>query len=107
MKSTLALGIALLSAALPLAAAAQSPSVTTGDLELQRKQKRSVVLPKQSPDEVRMEADRAVSDYAAGRPTGKVVRENSALRPSPRPDLDYDVRTGIQSRRLGDAIQAK
>lgn len=105
MKSTLALGIALLSAALPLVAAAQSPSPTTGDLELQRKQKRSVVLPKPSPDEVRMEADRAVSEYAATRPTGRIVRETSPVRPSTRPDLDYDVRSGIQSQRIGERVR--
>ena len=104
MKSTLALGVALLSVGLPLAAAAQSG---TTDLELQRKQRRSVVLPKQTPDEIRMEADRAVSEYAAGQPMGRVVRENSPVRPPARPDLDYDVRTGIQSRRLGDALQAR
>ena len=105
MKSTLALGIALLSAALPLVAAAQSP--TTGDLELQRKQKRSIVLPKQSPEEVRMDADRAVSEYAASQPMGRVVRETSPVRPPARPDLNYDVTSGIQSRRLGEVFQGK
>ena len=106
MKSTLALGIALLSAALPLAAAAQS-SPTTGDLELQRKQKRSIVLPKQSPEEVRMDADRAVSEYAASQPMGRVVRETSPVRPSARPDLDSDVKGGIQTRGLGTVFQGK
>jgi len=105
MKSTIALGVALLSVALPLVAAAQSPSATTGDLELQRKQKRSIVLPKPSPDEVRAEADRAVSEYAATRPTGRVVRETSPVRPSARPDLDYDVRSGIQSQRIGERLR--
>ena len=104
MKSTLAIGVALLSAVLPLVAAAQSGS---SDLELQRKQKRSVVLPKQSPEEIRQEADRAVSEFAAGQPMGRVVRENSAVRPPARPDLDPDVRGGIQTRRLGDALQAR
>ena len=107
MKATLLLGIALLSAALPLAAAAQSTTPTTGDLELQRKQKRSIVLPKQSPEEVRMDADRAVSEYAASQPMGRVVRENSPVRPPARPDLNYDVTSGSQSRRLGEVFQGK
>jgi hypothetical protein len=98
MKSLLALAVAVLGAALPVVAAAQAP--TKGDLELQRKQKRSVVLPKQTPDEIRADADRAVSEYAAGSPPGNVVRETSPVRPSARPDLDYDVKGGIQSRQL-------
>ena len=104
MKSTLMLGMALLTAALPVVASAQSKP-PAGDLELQRKQKRSVVLPKQNPEQVRSEADQAVSEYAATRPTGRVVRETSPVRPPSRPDLDYDVRTGIQSERLGDALR--
>ena len=107
MKSTLILGVAMLTAALPIVAAAQSQSPATGDLELQRKQKRSIVLPKQSPDQVRADADRAVSDYAARRPTGRIVKETAPTRPSARPDLDYDVRSGIQSQRIGDALKGK
>ena len=106
MKSTLMLGVALLTAALPIVASAQSKP-SSGDLELQRKQKRAVVLPKQTPEQVRSDADQAISEYAATRPTGRVVRENSPVRPSPRPDLDYDVRTGIQSERLGDALRGR
>lgn len=108
MKPTIILGVAILSATLPVVAAAQSkPPAGSGDLELQRKQKRSVVLPKQTPGQVRTEADRAVSDYAAARPTGRIVRETSPVRPSARPDLDYDVRTGIQSQRVGDALKGR
>jgi hypothetical protein len=104
MKSTLAIGAALLGVALPIVAAAQSSPT---DLELQRKQKRSIVLPKQSPEQIRMDADQAVSEYAAGQPMGRVVRENSAVRPPARPDLNYDVTGGIQQRRLNDALQAR
>ena len=39
--------------------------------------------------------------------SGKVVRETSPVRPSARPDLDYDVRTGIQSQRLNDAVRGR
>jgi hypothetical protein len=108
MKSALILGVTLLTAALPAVAAAQAPKPNAGDLELQRKQKRSVVLPKQNPDQVRADADRAVSEYAATRPTpGRTVRETSPVRPPARPDLDYDVRTGIQSERIGDALRGR
>ncbi len=99
----------MLTATLPLVAAAQSPSPTTGDLELQRKQKRSVVLPKPSPDQARADADRAVSEYAATttRSPGSVVRETSPVRPSARPDLDSDVRGGIQSKGINDALRGR
>lgn len=108
MKATIILGVAILSATLPVVAAAQSkPPAGAGDLEIQRKQKRSVVLPKQTPDQVAAEADRAVSDYAATRPTGRVVRETSPVRPSARPDLDRDVRDGIQSQRTTDQLRGR
>ena len=107
MRSTLILGIAMLTAALPIVAAAQSQSPATGDLELQRKTKRSVVLPKPTPEQARAEADRAVSDYAATRPTGRIVKETSPVRPPARPDLNYDVTGGIQSQRTNDALRGK
>ena len=105
MKSMLAWGVALLIAALPVAAAAQAPAQNSGDLELKRKEKRSVVLPKQDPEQVRTDADRAVSDYAATRSPGRVVRETSPVRPPARPDLDRDVTGGIQSQRLNNELR--
>ena len=99
MNSMLAAGVALLVVALPLAAAAQTPSSTTGDLQIERKQRKAVVLPKPSADQVRTDADRAIDEYT-GRSPGQVVRETSPVRPSSRPDLDRDVREGIQSRQL-------
>jgi hypothetical protein len=108
MKPTVALGIAMLVAGLPLAAAAQSPSTpSTGDLQMQSQHRRSVVLPKPSQEQMRQDADAAVSDYAATRGTGKVVRETSPVRPSARPDLNYDVTNGIQSQRLNDALRGR
>ena len=104
MKSAVALALTMLTIALPLAAAAQSAAPAPGDLELQRKQKRSVVLPKPSPDQVRTDADKAISEYAATVP-GAVVRETSPVRPPARPDLDRDVREGIQTQRLNDALR--
>jgi|ERR1051326_1678825 hypothetical protein len=107
MKPTLALGLALIVAALPLAAAAQSQSPATGDLEIQKKQKRAVVLPKPSPEQARADADRAVTEYASGRTPGQVVRDTSPVRPSSRPDLDYDVKSGIQTRQLQKELKGK
>ncbi len=107
MTSTFALTVALLTTALPLAAAAQAPSSTTGDLQLEHKQKRSIVLPKLGPDQVRTDADRAVSEYAAAQRVDRLVRETSPVRPSARPDLDHDVRSGFQSRGISDALRSR
>ena len=101
MKPTLALGAALLATALPLAALAQTTAPTTGDLEMEHKQRKAVVLPKPSPDQVRTDADRAIDEYA-GRSPDQIVRDTSPVRPSSRPDLDRDVREGIQSQRLNN-----
>jgi hypothetical protein len=106
MRTTF-VGIAMLVAGLPLAAAAQSPTPSAGDLEIQTKQRRSIVLPKPTPEQIRTDADAAVNDYAATRNPGKVVRETSPVRPSPRPDLDSDVRSGIQSKQLNNAIKGR
>jgi hypothetical protein len=107
MRSMLALGITVLAVGVPLVAAAQSQPPGTSDLELQRKQRRAVVLPKPSADEIRSEADRAISEYAATVSPGKAVRETSPVRPSARPDLDYDVKSGIQGQRLNDALRGR
>ena len=103
MKSTCAVGIVMLVVGLPLVAAAQSAPST--DLQIQTKQRRSVVLPKPTPEQVRQDADTAVSEFAASRNPSQVVRETSPLRPPGRPDLNYDVTGGIQTRQLNDALK--
>ena len=106
MSRVMRFGIALALSGLPLVAAAQAPPPATGgDLELQRQQRRAVVLPKPGPDQVRDDANRAVSDYAGTPSPGNLVRETSPVRPSARPDLDRDVREGIQSQRLNDTLR--
>jgi hypothetical protein len=103
MRSMLALAVALFVFAGPFVAGAQTPTPGSGDLELKRKEQRSVVLPKQDPEQIRADADRAISDYAATRSPGQVVRETSPLRPPARPDLDQDVRGGIQTQQINRA----
>ena len=103
MKPMLALGVALLATALPLAASAQSPAPSTGDLEIERKERKAVVLPKPSPDQVRADADRAIDEYT-GRSPDQMVRDTSPVRPSSRPDLDRDVKQGIQSQQINKEL---
>jgi hypothetical protein len=104
MTAMIATALALLIAATPLAAAAQSPA-SPDDLQLEMKRKRAIVLPKQSPDEMRSDAERAVDEYAAGRRSGALVDQTSPVRPPERPDLGYDVKTGIQGQRTNDALR--
>ncbi len=105
MNPSLVVGITLIATALPVVAAAQSSSPTTGDLSIERKQRRSIVLPKPSPEQVRADADRAVSEFAATQGPRRVVRETDPTRPAARPDLDYDVKSGIQTQRLNEFIR--
>ena len=105
MKSALAIGIVTLAIALPLAAAAQSISPGTSDLTIEKRDKRAIVLPKPNSEQIRVDADRAVNDYAATQDRHRLVKDTSPLRPAARPDFDYDVRTGIQSQRLNDALR--
>ena len=102
MMFTLALGVALLVIA-PLAVAAQAPSSPSGDLQLERQHRKPVVLPKPSPEQTRVDAERAV-DEIVGRDPGAVVRDTSPVGPSSRPDLNYDVKSGIQSDRLNKEL---
>ena len=105
MKSALAIGIAALAIALPLVAAAQSISPSPSDLTIEKQDKRAVVLPKPNPEQVRVDADRAVNEYAATQDPRRLVKDTSPLRPAGRPDFDYDVKSGIQSQRLNDGLR--
>ena len=101
VKLPLALGVALL-VVTPLISAAQAPS-TSSDLQIERKERKPVVLPKPSQDQMRVDAERAV-DEILGREPGTVVRDTSPVRPSSRPDMNYDVKSGIQSDRVNKEL---
>jgi len=108
MKSLVVIALGLLVGALPLVAAAQStPPPSGGDLSIEKKQKRSIVLPKPSQDQIRSDADRAVSEYAVKQDPRSVAKETSPVKPSSRPDLDYDVKSGIQSQNVNKARQGR
>ena len=107
MRATLVFGVALLATALPLAAAGQSPTPSTDDLTMEKKQKRSIVLPKPSPDQVRADAERAVSEYAATQDPRRIVNQTSPVRPPTRPDLDDDVKNGIQSKGINPSLKGR
>src|SRR5262245_38774990 len=99
MKSRVFMSLALLITALPLAAAAQAPPATTGDLQIERQQRKPVVLPKPSAEQTRADADRAV-DEIIGRDPNRIISETSPVRSPSRPDYTYDVKNGIGSERM-------
>jgi hypothetical protein len=104
MTAKIATALVLLMTSTPLVAAAQSPA-GQNDLQLEMKRKRAIVLPKQSPEQIRSDAERAVDEYAAARRPGALVDQTSPVRPPERPDLGYDVKSGIQSQRTNDALR--
>ena len=106
MKS-LILSVALVIAGLPSAATAQTSSPPSGDLQIERKQKKAVVLPKPSAEQVRADADRAIDEYTTGKTPGQVVRETSPVRPSARPDQDNAVRQGLQQQNLNRQLHGR
>jgi hypothetical protein len=89
---------------LPASLMAQPTSPTETELQMRRQQRRAIVRPTPSSDIVEHDVQAATADAAQRRAQDEAVRE--LRRPSPRrPDLDYDVKSGIQSQRLNDALR--
>ena len=106
MKSTVILSFALLVTALPLAVAAQAPPPATSDLQIERKQRKPVVLPKPTAEQTRADADRAV-DEVVGRDPRRIIDQTSPVRSPTRPDYNYDVKSGIQGERLNKEMNKR
>jgi len=86
-------------ALLPNMGAAQSPISQGTEMEQQMKQRRYVVQPKPDPQAVTEDIARATEAMTAQQRFDRAVRDSlSPFRR--RPDLDYDVSSGIQSRNL-------
>ena len=86
---------ALLAAVAP----AQNAVSQDTDIEQQMKRRRFVVQPKPDPQMITQDIDRVTELLAAQQRFDRAVRDSvSPLHR--RPDLDYDVRSGIQSRNL-------
>jgi hypothetical protein len=87
---------------LPLAASAQdAPSV----LEMRRGRepaaRRPIVYPRPPIDEAVHDAERATAEYDRAQRAEELARQ--VTRPAPRPDLGYDVTSGIQQRNIQGA----
>jgi hypothetical protein len=104
MYIKLSLVLVLASTCVSSFAFAQQASPPDTDLRIQRMQRRPVVLPKPSPEQIQADANAAVSSYENRATTGSVLDQATRVNPPPRPDLGYDVTTGIQQRRILDAL---
>jgi hypothetical protein len=81
-----------------------SPNTDT-QLEMKTRQRRPVVRPATPPEIVEQDAE-AVEAQLERQRDGANAR--ALTRPAPRrPDLDYDVKSGIQSQRLNGALRAR
>lgn len=90
---------------LPAAALAQAPApVPGGELRIEARPRRVVVRPDMPASVVEQDAGEARAEMDRQRRQRDIVRD--VTRPSSRrPDLDYDVKSGIQSRQLRDALR--
>jgi hypothetical protein len=88
---------------LPASLMAQPASPAETELQMRRQQRRAIVRPTPPADIVERDVQAATADVEQRRAQDEAVRE---LRPPfpRRPDLDYDVKTGIQSQRLNDVL---
>ena len=90
---------------LPLAAAAQeTPGHDPSVLELRRAPesapRRPIVHPAPPLDEAVREAERVTAENESAPRAEELLREQRSSAANRRPDLDYDVTSGIQQRHL-------
>jgi hypothetical protein len=100
MRHRLALAVASVAAllALPEVSLAQSASPDT-ELRQEVVRKRMIVRPTPSPKAATEDAAQAAEEIRAAERREEIVREAAQPRRR-RPDLDYDVSSGIQTRNL-------
>lgn len=104
IRTLVAAALALLVPA-PVLAQAASPGSETR-LEMERRQRRPVVRPAPPAETVERDAHGAAEEVEQQRRREETLR--GVTRPVPRrPDLDYDVKSGIQSQRLRDALRRR
>jgi len=88
----------------PGAVMAQAASPTETELQMQRQHRLAIVRPTAPPEVVERDVQEAAAAAAQQRRQDETVRD--LRRPLPRrPDLDYDVKSGIQAQRLNEALR--
>jgi hypothetical protein len=104
MRQRVALFALIALVASPVAAVAQQPPPS--GMELRQPRPPTVVHPPvtQGMEQAAQDAEQAKSEIEAKTQRYQILREG-ATAPSSRPDLGYDVRSGIQSQRINNAIK--
>ena len=90
---------------LPLVASAQdAPGQHPSVLEMRRDRdsapRRPIVYPAPPVDEAVRDAEAATAEYERAQRAEELLREQKSSAANRRPDLDYDVTSGIQQRNL-------
>ena len=102
MRLCAALGALVLALLIAAPVVAQDASPGDTQLQIERRQRRVIVRPSTPLEAVQQDAEAAQAVVEQRQRQQGTVRE--LTRPVPRrPDLDYDVKSGIQSQRLHDA----
>ena len=85
---------------------AQDASPTDTQLQMDRQQRRVIVRPAPPPEAVERDVQEVAAEAEQRQRQQEIVRD--LRRPLPRrPDLDYDVKSGIQSQRLNDVLRRR
>jgi hypothetical protein len=87
---------------LPLAASAQDAPGQHLEMRRDRESaaRRPIVHPAPPVDEAVRDAERATAEYERAQRAEELLREQKAAAANRRPDLNYDVTSGIQQRNL-------
>ena len=88
----------------PAGVRAQAPSPTDTQFQMERQQRRLIVRPGAPADVVERDVDAASAEVQKRERQEQVARDLRRSLPR-RPDLDYDVKSGIQSQRLNGALR--
>lgn len=103
-RALLAAALVLLAPA-PVLAQAASPGADA-QLQMERRQRRVIVRPSTPADVIEHDVQTATEEIEQRQRQQETV--GALTRPVPRrPDLDYDVKSGIQSQRLNDALRRR
>ena len=88
----------------PAGVSAQAPNPTDTQFQMERQQRRVIVRPGASADVVERDVEAANAEVQKRERQEQIARD--LRHPLPRrPDLDYDVKSGIQSQRLNGSLR--
>ena len=105
MRSVAALALlAIVLLAQPASAGAQAPSPTDTQFQMERRQRRLIVRPGVPADAVERDVEAANAEAQKRGRHEEIARDLRHPLPG-RPDLDYDVKSGIQSQRLNGSLR--